>query len=76
MDTIAHTVARSNLAETMKKVCDDHEPVVITCRSTMPVVMLSLEDFQALQETVYLLNSPRNGARLLESIVELNIVGT
>ena len=71
MDTITYTFARGNLAKTMKKVCDDHSPVVITRKSSRPVVMMSLEDFQALEETAYLLRSPKNASRLLESIAEL-----
>ncbi len=71
MDTITYTSARGNLAKTMKKVCDDHCPVVITCKSSKPVVMMSLEDFQALEETAYLLRSPKNTRRLLDSITEL-----
>lgn len=71
MDTITYTFARGNLAKTMKKVCDDHSPVVITRKSSEPVVMMSLEDFQALEETAYLLRSPKNTRRLLDSITEL-----
>lgn len=71
METITYTSARGNLAKTMKKVCDDHSPVVITRKSSKPVVMMSLEDYQALEETAYLLRSPKNARRLLESIVEL-----
>ncbi len=73
MDTITYTSARGNLAKTMKKVCDDHSPVVITRKSSKPVIMMSLEDFQALEETVYLLRSPANARRLLGSVVELNV---
>ncbi len=71
MDTIAYSSARSNLAKTMKKVCDDHSPVIITRKSESPVVMMSLEDYQALEETAYLLRSPNNARRLLESIAQL-----
>jgi antitoxin YefM len=71
MDTITYTSARGNLAKTMKKVCDDHSPIVITRKSAQPVVMMSLEDFQALEETAYLLRSPKNARRLLESVAEL-----
>lgn len=71
MDTITYTSARGNLAKTMKKVCDDHSPVVITRKSSQPVVMMSLADFQALEETAYLIRSPQNARRLLESIAEL-----
>ncbi|NOX80023.1 MAG: type II toxin-antitoxin system prevent-host-death family antitoxin [Deltaproteobacteria bacterium] len=71
MDTITYTSARGNLAKTMEKVCDDHSPVIITRKASQPVVMMSLEDFEALEETAYLLRSPKNARRLLGSIAEL-----
>ena len=71
MDTITYTSARSDLAKTMERVCDDHAPIIITRKNERPVVMMSLEDYQALQETAYLLRSPENAKRLLESIAEL-----
>ncbi len=71
MDAISYTSARANLASTMAKVCDDHAPVIITRKSASPVVMMSLEDYQAMEETTYLLRSPANARRLLESIAEL-----
>jgi antitoxin YefM len=71
MKTLTYTAARGNLAKTMEKVCDDHAPVVITRKTAQPVVMMSLEDFEALEETAYLLRSPKNARRLLESIAEL-----
>lgn len=71
MDAISYTAARANLATTMQKVCNDHAPVIITRKSEPPVVMISLEDFEAMQETTYLLRAPTNARRLLESIAEL-----
>lgn len=71
MDAISYTVARANLAKTMEKVCNDHAPVIITRKREFPVVMISLEDYQAMEETTYLLRSPANARRLLESIAEL-----
>lgn len=71
MNTITYTSARSNLAQTMDKVCDDHAPVIITRKAAKPVVMMSLDDFEALEETAYLLRSPKNARRLLESIAQL-----
>jgi len=75
MDAISYTKARSNLAKTMEKVCDDHDPVIITRRNESSVVMMSLDDFQALEETAYLLRSPKNARRLLESITQLESGG-
>ena len=71
MEAISYTNARSNLAKTMEKVCEDHDPVIITRRNESSVVMMSLEDYQALEETAYLLRSPKNARRLLESIAQL-----
>ena len=71
MDAISYTAARANLAKTMERVCNDHSPVIITRKSETPVVMVSLEDYQAMEETAYLLRSPANARHLLESIAEL-----
>lgn len=71
MDAISYTAARANLAKTMEKVCDDHAPVIITRKSESPVVMISLADYKAMEETAYLLRSPANARHLLESIAEL-----
>jgi len=71
MDSISYTSARSNLAKTMDNVCDDHAPVAITRKGQGAVVMMSMDDFQALEETAYLLRSPKNVRRLVEAISEL-----
>lgn len=71
MDAISFTAAKANLADTMEKVCNDHMPIIITRKNEAPVVMMSLEDYNAMQETAYLLSSPANARRLLESISEL-----
>jgi antitoxin YefM len=70
---MSYTAARANLAKTMEKVCNDHAPVIITRKSEAPVVMVSLEDYQAMEETAYLLRSPANARHLLESIAELEV---
>ena len=75
MNTITYSEARSKLAKTMEKVCDDHAPVIITRKSAASVVMISLEDYEALEETAYLLRSPKNVRRLLESVAELQSGG-
>jgi antitoxin YefM len=59
----------------MEKVCDDHAPIIITRKNQRSVVLLSLEDYQALEETAYLLRSPKNARRLLESVAELESGG-
>ena len=71
MDAITYTSARQNLAKTMEKVCEDHIPVIVTRKSSNSVVIMSLEDYAALEETAYLLRSPKNTRRLIESIAQL-----
>jgi antitoxin YefM len=71
MDAISYSTARTNLATTMDRVCEDHEPLIITRNGQPSVVMLSLEDFTALEETSYLLRSPTNAKRLMTAIEQL-----
>lgn len=75
MNTITYSYARAGLSSAMKKVCEDHEPVIITRQKEESVVMISLEDFTALEETAYLLRVPKNARRLLESVAELELGG-
>jgi antitoxin YefM len=73
MDSISYTAARRNLAEVMDQVCNEHAPVVITRKEKDSVVMMSLEEYQAVEETAYLLRSKANALNLLESIAELEV---
>lgn len=72
MDAITYSAARANLASTMDRVCENHEALIITRNGEQSVVMLSLEDFQALEETAYLLRSPINARRLLSAAAQLD----
>jgi antitoxin YefM len=71
LKAITYTAARQNLAKTMDDACKDHAPVIVTRKTSDSVVIISLEDFQALEETAYLLRSPKNTRRLIESLVQL-----
>lgn len=71
MNAVTYTAARENLAATMDRVCEDREPVIITRNRDQAVVMVSLEDYKALEETAYLMRSPANARRLLASIQQL-----
>lgn len=72
MDAMTYTAVRANLAKTMDRVCDDHEALIITRNGEQSVVMLSLEDYKALEETAYLLRTPSNAKRLLSAIAHLD----
>jgi antitoxin YefM len=72
MDAITYTAARENLAATMDRVCTNHDPVIITRNRDQAVIMISLEDYESLQETAYLLRSPANAKRLISAIESLD----
>lgn len=68
MNAITYTAARENLASTIDKVCTDRAPIIITRKRSQAVVMISLDDYEALEETAYLLRSPANAKRLISSL--------
>jgi antitoxin YefM len=71
MNAITYSHARENLARTISEVCLSHDPVIITKKGKDSVIMMSLEDYESMKETTYLLRSPKNARRLLESIQQL-----
>jgi antitoxin YefM len=71
MQAITYTAARENLASTMDQVCRDSAPVIITRNREQAVVMISLDEYEALEETAHLLRAPANAKRLLASISAL-----
>ena len=72
MEAISYTAARENLAATMQKVCDDRAPIIITRNRDQAVVMMALEEYEALEETAYLLKSPANARRIMDAIAQLD----
>ncbi len=72
MEAITYSSARQNMASTMDSVCDDHSPIIITRKNKRSVVMLSLEEYNSLSETAYLLRSPNNAVRIFNAISELD----
>lgn len=70
MQTISYSLVRAKLANTLQKVCDNHEPVIVTRAGAKPVVMISLEDYEAMEETYYL-KSPTNASRLAAAMDEI-----
>jgi antitoxin YefM len=71
MDTMSYSAFRTHLASALDKVNDDHKPILITRQSGKPAVVMSLEDFQAYEETAYLMASPKNAERLNQAIAEV-----
>jgi len=70
-DAVNYTDARKNLAAIMDRVTADHDAVIITRQKAKSVVVMSLDDYNSIQETAYLLRSPVNAARLRRSIEQV-----
>ena len=68
MNAINYSELRANLKSTMDMVCANHEPTIITRKNSDNIVLLSYEDYSAIEETLYLLKSPKNAERLRESV--------
>jgi antitoxin YefM len=72
MDVITSTALRENLSKVLDEVCDSAAPLIVTRQNARPVVLISLEEFRSIEETMHLLSSPVNAERLLKSIEQLN----
>lgn len=71
MHILTFRQAHADLKQVMDDVCRDHEPAMITRQRGEPVVMLSLEDYNGINETLHLLGSAKNASRLRSSIAQL-----
>ena len=69
---MTYSTFRAELASALDQVVANHNPIMITRQNGQHAVVMSLEDFSAYEETAYLLRSPKNRERLLESIEQLN----
>ncbi len=72
MDVISYSDTRANLKQVMDRVVDDRSPVVITRQKAEAVVMVSLADWNAMEETLHLLSSPGNAERLRDAVRQLD----
>jgi len=70
MTVISVTEAKENLEKVIERVMADAEPAVLRTDSGDEVVLLSMNEFNSWNETVYLLSSPANAANLRKSIAE------
>jgi antitoxin YefM len=71
MEIVTYSETRANLKAVMDRVVNDHTPIAITRQRGKPVVMVDLDDWNSIQETMYLLSSPANAKRLMESIANI-----
>lgn len=75
MKTMSYTESRARYAEVLDSVIEDREEVVITRAGHDPVVIVALADFESMRETAYLMRSPANARRLLDSMERLEAGG-
>lgn len=76
MNILTYTEARAGFKNAIDDVCKHHEPTVITRQKGGHAVLMSLEDYESTEETLYLLNNPYNAQRLMESIAEIKAGST
>lgn len=72
MNAVSYSFARENLKAVIDRVIADHNPVAITRQRGEGAVLVSESDWASIQETLYLLGSPNNAARLLDAIRNLD----
>ena len=70
MDAVSYDTAKMKLGETMDSVCRNHAPVIVIRPDEPAVVFISLEDYNSIQETAYLLGTPANASRLRHSVAD------
>lgn len=70
MRTVNFSDARSNLKQVLDEVVADHTVTLIKRRDAGDAVVMSLDDYSAIEETMYLLSTPANASRLIESLAE------
>jgi antitoxin YefM len=68
--TTTYSALRQNLASVLQKVVDDHLPCIVSRRGHDDVVILPREDWEGMEETLYLLSNPENARQLEESIAQ------
>ena len=72
MNVLTYSDTRANLKDVMDRVVEDRAPVVITRQKAEAVVMVSLADWNAMEETLHLLSTPANAERLRAAVRDLD----
>jgi len=71
VEAVVYTHARNNLRGLINKVCDDYDTYMITTKENKTAVLVSYEEYSAMQETLYLMRSRKNRERLTEAIDQI-----
>ena len=75
MRVISDSEASHNLSATMRQTTEDHAPILIVNQNGASCVLMSLAEYKSLEETAYLMRSPANAKRLMNSIESLKAGG-
>lgn len=75
MNVLSYTEARASFKQTMDNVCLHHDPTIVTRQRGDPIVMMSLADYNSMEETLYLLSNSENAKRLMESVEQVKAGG-
>jgi antitoxin YefM len=70
MTTLSYTHTRNNLAKVLEQAEENHEAIIVTRSGKNPSVIMSMEEFESLQETLHLLSSPQNALRMQKSLAD------
>lgn len=70
MDHVSYTELRRNLARCMDEVSASKAPLLVTRQGGKSVVVLAEDEYEAMRETIHLLGSPANAARLMRGVAE------
>ncbi|WP_257203333.1 type II toxin-antitoxin system Phd/YefM family antitoxin [Corynebacterium cystitidis] len=71
MKTMSYSESRARYAEVLQSVVDDREEIIITRSGHESAVIMSLDDYNSLRETAYLMRSPKNARRLFDAVDRL-----
>jgi antitoxin YefM len=72
MKVLNYSDLRQNLAENLNTVAEDHEVLIVARSNEKNVVIISLDEYNSMQETLYLLGSDANAKRLNQAIEDIN----
>ena len=70
MTTVSYTHTRNNLAKILQQAEENREAIVVTRSGKNPSVILSMDEYESMQETLYLMSSPKNLERMVQSLAD------
>ncbi len=71
MNVISFSELRQNMREVMNTVVDQHDPMIVTRQKEAPLVLMSLSDYNAIEETAYILSNPHNAEEILTAVARV-----